>query len=364
MIDFALIVAVMVLAVGLTASLVMRRLHSLRLQLLGLALVSVVLPLGAVLLSGALMFNSGHDLTILAVAVAASTTAIVGALLIARPLIERINNLRATSVRIASGDLSARAPDDGPTELAELSASINEMANDIERLFDAKRQLVAWASHDLRTPLASLLAMLEAVEDGIVEPEEYIPSMQQQARVLSKLIDDLFELARIDAGVLTLEIMEIPISAVVDSAIKTVKAEADTRKVRLKSVLDGSHLAAHCAPDKVERVLLNLLTNAMRHTPADGSVAVSVKQQADEICVSVEDTGEGITGGQPQQVFDRFWRSDQSRAKKSGGSGLGLAIAHGLIEAQGGRIWAENCPSGGARFSFTLPAAKEILESM
>lgn len=357
MIGFAATVAFVVLVMGIGMALIAIKLPTLRRQLLLLAMVGVVLPLGAVMLSGAVMFDSEHDLTVLAVAVASSTTAVIAALLVARSIAGQIGDLRSTSARIASGDLAARAPQDGPAELAELAASINEMAADIERLFDARRQLIAWASHDLRTPLASLMAMLEAIEDGLVEPETYFPAMRQQARVLSSLIDDLFELARIDAGLLTLEVREAPISQVVESALKTVEAEADAKQIRLETHIDGRVPAARCAPDKVERVLLNLLTNALRHTPADGSVAVSVKQQAEEVCVSVEDTGEGIRGGEPELAFDRFWRADESRSKGSGGAGLGLAIAHGLIQAQGGRIWAENTPSGGARFSFTLPAA-------
>lgn len=357
MIGFAATVALVVLVMGIGMALIATKLATLRRQLLLLALVGVFLPLGTVMLAGAVMFDSGHDLTVLAVAVASSMTAAIAALLVARSIEGRIRELQSTSAKIASGDLSARAPQDGPAELAELAASINEMAADIERLFDARRQLVAWASHDLRTPLASLMAMLEAIEDGIVEADTYIPAMRQQARALSSLIDDLFELARIDAGILTLEIRETPVSQVVESALKTLEAEAGAKQIRLETRFDGAAPVARCAPDKVERVLLNLLTNALRHTPADGSVAVSVRRQAEEVCVSVEDTGEGIRGDAAELAFDRFWRADESRSRKSGGAGLGLAIAHGLVEAQGGRIWAENRATGGARFSFTLPAA-------
>ena len=355
MIGFALIVAVLVLAVGLLAGLAIRRLRSMRLQLALLALVAVALPLASVLLSGAVMFGSGHDLTVLAVAVAASATAIVTAVAIGRSIMRPVQSLRTTAQAIAGGDLAARAVQTGPDEIAELAASMNAMAADIERLFDARRQLVAWASHDLRTPLASLMAMLEAVEDGVVEPSVYLPTMREQATALSKLIDDLFELARIDAGVLTLEIGEASLGPVVKSALRTVGPQAAAKQIELKSAV-AAPASARCAPDKVERVLLNLLTNALRHTPNDGSVAVSVSQQAAEICVSVEDTGEGIAGAAPELAFDRFWQADGARAG-SGGAGLGLAIAHGLVEAQGGRIWAENGSRGGAKFSFTLPAA-------
>jgi signal transduction histidine kinase len=228
------------------------------------------------------------------------------------------------------------------------------MAASVEELFDARRQLVAWASHDLRTPLASMQAMLEAVEDGLVEPERYVPALKQQVDALRGLVDDLFELARLDAGVLSLELREAPLAGVVRSALGGLEAEAEARHVALAARIDGDPTAV-CAPDKVERVLLNLLTNAIRHTPSDGSVAVIVEPLDGEVRVSVEDTGEGIPADSTKRVFDHFWRGDRSRTSETGGAGLGLAIAHGLVEAQGGRIWAENVAGGGARVSFTLP---------
>ncbi|HSC90543.1 MAG TPA: ATP-binding protein, partial [Gaiellaceae bacterium] len=230
----------------------------------------------------------------------------------------------------------------------------NEMAASVEELFDARRQLVAWASHDLRTPLASMQAMLEAVEDGLVEPERYVPALKQQVDALRVLVDDLFELARLDAGVLSLELREAPLADVVRAALGGLEAEAESRHVELAARIDGDPTAV-CAPDKVERVLLNLLTNAIRHTPSDGSVAVIVEPLDGEVRVSVEDTGEGIPADSTRRVFDHFWRGDRSRTSETGGAGLGLAIAHGLVEAQGGRIWAENVAGGGARVSFTLP---------
>jgi signal transduction histidine kinase len=356
MIGFALVVALATLAAGLVAALLLRRLPSLGLQLAGLGLLSVLLPLTAVALSGVVMFSSGHDMTILFVAVASSTAALGAALLLGRAILRSIERLRGASSALARGDLTARAPESGPAELAELAASFNEMAARIEQLFDARRQLVAWASHDLRTPLASMQAMLEALEDGLAEPERYLPAMREQVRTLGLLVDDLFELARIDAGVLTLELHEAPLSALIQSCLRGLEAEAQARRVALSAQIDGDPPVV-CAPDKVERVLFNLLTNALRHTPSDGSVAVVVEPLGEEICVTVEDTGGGIPSESRDRIFDRFWRSDPARSRETGGAGLGLAIARGLVEAQGGRIWAENRPGGGARISFTLPRA-------
>ncbi len=354
MIFFALVVALGTLTVGVLVALALRLLPSIRLQLAGLGLLAVALPLAAVSVSGLVMFDSGHDLTILFVAAACSTAALAAAGLLGGSILRALERVRTASAVIAGGDLTARAPEDGPSELAELGASFNEMAASVEELFDARRQLVAWASHDLRTPLASMQAMLEAVEDGLVEPERYVPALKQQVDALRVLVDDLFELARLDAGVLSLELREAPLAGVVRSALVGLEAEAQTRRVALAARIDGDPTAV-CAPDKVERVLLNLLTNAIRHTPSDGAVAVIVEPLESEVRVSVEDTGEGIPADSTKRVFDHFWRGDRSRTSETGGAGLGLAIAHGLVEAQGGRIWAENVAGGGARVSFTLP---------
>jgi signal transduction histidine kinase len=292
-------------------------------------------------------------LTILAVAAASSTAALAAAGLLARGIDRPIEELRRTSAALAGGDLSARAEPSGVRELSELAQSLNETAEKLERLFDARRQLVAWASHDLRTPIASLQAMLEALEDGLAEPDRYLPAMREQVRTLGLLIDDLFELARLDAGVLTLELKDAPLTPVVEACLRGLEAEAEARQIRLEARIDNG-AAARCAPEQVERVLFNLLTNALRHTPSDGSVAVVIEPDHPEVRVSVEDTGEGIARDALQPMFDRFWRGD--RARSGAGAGLGLAIARGLVEAQGGRIWAENRPGGGARISFTLPA--------
>jgi signal transduction histidine kinase len=197
-------------------------------------------------------------------------------------------------------------------------------------------------------------AMLEAIEDGLVEPEHYLATLREQVRTLSLLVDDLFELARIDAGVLSLELQQTRVSELVESAVRLLEPEAAARRVGLETHVDGE-AAAPIAPDKIERVLYNLLTNAVRHTPSDGSVAVHVERRDSEVLVRVEDTGEGLPPEAPARMFERFWRADPART--GDGTGLGLAIAQGLVEAHGGRIWAENRPEGGASVSFTIPAA-------
>ena len=276
MIELGLLVALGTLAVGFGAAFALRLLPTVRLQLIGLALVAVLVPLAAVFVSGLVMFHMGDDVQILAVAAAAASAAVGAALFLASSISSRVERLRRASVDLARGELGSRAPEQGPRELAELGASFNEMASNIERLFDARRQLVAWASHDLRTPIASMQAMIEALEDGLAEPEQYLPALRDQARRLAALVDDLFELARIDAGLLELELREAPLSDVVASCLRGLEAEARAKHVRLEASVAESATAI-CAPETVERVLFNLLTNALRHTPSDGSVAVLVE---------------------------------------------------------------------------------------
>jgi signal transduction histidine kinase len=352
-IQFAVIVAAATLAGGLAAALAVRALPTVRLQLVAFGLAVVALPLAAVLLSGLVMFESGHDLTVLAIAVGASTAALVGAAALARAVAGGLDGLRRAAARIAHGELRARADVPPQRELREVALAFNEMAARLEHLFDARTQLVTWASHDLRTPLASMQAMLEALEDGLAEPERYLPALREQVRALGILVDDLFELARIDAGALTLELREARLRGLVETCLRGLEAEAAQKRVVLEADVAGE-LTVLCAPEKIERVLFNLLANALRHTPSDGSVAVRAGGADGAVRVSVEDTGEGIDPGAADRMFERFWRGD--RARSGGGAGLGLAIARALVEAHGGTIWAESRPGGGARISFTLPA--------
>jgi len=353
-IELALLVGTGTLVAGIAAGYGLRALPTVRLQIAALAGLSVALPLAAVLLSGWVMFHMGADVKILAVASASATAATAAGLLIARSIADRLDRVREAAGALAGGDLASRVPEAGPAELVELAASFNAMAASLEQLFDARSELVAWASHDLRTPLASMQAMVEALEDGLGEPDRYLPALREQVRTLSALVDDLFELSRIESGMLVLELRETAVDELVRSCMRAFQPAADARRVRL-SARAATPATARCAPEKVERVLFNLVTNALRHTPSDGAVAVSVDAANGSVRIDVEDSGDGLSPEAARRMFERFWRGD--RARSSGGAGLDLAIARGLVEAHGGRIWAENREGGGARVSFTLPAA-------
>jgi signal transduction histidine kinase len=329
-----------------------KRLPTLRVQLAALVLAAVCLPLAVVLSTGWVMLGMHDEAKIAFVAAASALAGLACALLLASRILRPLERLRTASSQLAAGDLSARASESGPRELLELSHSFNEMAANIEQLFDARRELVAWASHDLRTPLSSLGAMVEAIEDGLAAPDEYLPAIREQLRILTSLVDDLFEVALLDAGAITLELREGSLDELIASSVRALRAEAETRNIRLEA--KTADVPVRMAPEKVERVLLNLLANAVRHTPDGGTVSVVAKPDTDRMLVAVEDSGDGITRLAGRRMFDLFWRDDASRTRSTGGAGVGLAVAQGLVRAHGGTIWAENRSTGGARVAFTL----------
>jgi hypothetical protein len=234
-----------------------------------------------------------------------------------------------------------------------VGCSFDEMATSIEQLFDARRQLVAWASHDLRTPPASLRAMVEALEDGMASPREYLPAIREQLDTLTLLVEDLFELARIDAGVVTLELQDTSLGELISSCLRALDAEARTRKIHLVARLTEADAAVRVAPDKVERVLLNLLTNAVRHTPSDGAVSVVVEPDSEHVVVAVEDTGPGLTPG-----ARRSGCSSASGARTNRGRARPAARASGSRSRTGScwRTAARSGPRTAARAGHGLPS--------
>jgi signal transduction histidine kinase len=347
------------LLIGTVAAFALRSLRSVRQQLAGLALIAVILPLGAVLISGLVMFHMGNEADFVFITCVVTTSGLIGAFVLARNIVRPLDTIRKASQQLASGDLGARAPQQGPAELAELGSSFNGMAAHLEEVFDARRELVAWASHDLRAPITSLQAMLEAIEDRIVEPRHYLNALQSQVRLLGALVDDLFELACIDSGAVSLDFDTVDLELLVAGCVHRFDAEARARGITVSLTQRGGTTQSRCAPDKIERVLTNLITNSVRYTPGGGRIAVSIAGGAGAVFVSVEDTGIGIAPNVAERVFEPFWRADEARSSAGGGAGLGLAIARGLIEAQGGRIWAEPPPAGGTRITFALPALSD-----
>jgi signal transduction histidine kinase len=222
---------------------------------------------------------------------------------------------------------------------------------------EARRQLVAAASHDLRTPLASLRLLVESIDDGVATGEtrdRYLGEIRTHVAVLSDLIDDLFELSRIEAGEISWTMRQVELHDLIGDTVAAMRAPADERGVTVAAELPAGELVARANAEKLQRVLFNLIQNAIRHTPADGSVTVRARAVGSGVEVEVADDGEGVPAGDDERVFEAFYRGDAARGED--GAGLGLAISRAIVEAHGGRIWLED-GSPGTRVHFTLKSA-------
>ncbi len=330
----------------------------------GLATVLTFLNVGY---SARRMFASQHDLLLAGVLlVFAGGIAMSLGYFVAAALTDRISAVCRGAEAVAEGDLAARVAVEGKDEVSHLAATFNQMA---ERLHEADRQqreldtlrrdLIAWVGHDLRTPLASTRVIVEALADGVVDDPEmaqrYLRTAQRDIQSLTLLIDDLFDLAQMDAGGLKLERQPASISDLVADTVESFTALARQRDVALSGSAEPGVDPALLDARQIGRVLANLVGNALRHTPAGGAVTVLAKPAAGRVQIEVSDTGQGVSPQDLPHVFERFYRGEKSRSRATGGSGLGLAIAKAIVDAHGGQIWVESQPGQGARFVFTLP---------
>jgi signal transduction histidine kinase len=255
----------------------------------------------------------------------------------------------------------------GNDELAELATAFNRMATQLQEadlhqkeLETLRRDLIGWVSHDLRTPLTSMRVMIEALADGVVnEPEivqRYLRTIKGEIRSLSVLIDDLFELAQLDAGGLRFNVAPHSLRDLVSDTLESLHALSQQKGVELQGHVAADVDPVVMAPEKISRVLTNLIGNAVRHTPAGGTVTVKAWREpgSQQVRVDVSDTGEGILPDDLPHIFERFYRGEKSRSRSSGGAGLGLAIAKGIIEGHGGKLWVESQVGQGSTFSFIL----------
>jgi signal transduction histidine kinase len=355
-------VALTSVAAALVAPLLAR--SSLRGRLLAVALVATLVGLANLVVLAELMFVSEHDAAQVALLLVYATAAGAGAALAtAKASTAAVERLADTARRIGQGDLGARTGrlDAGP-ELDSLAATLDETADRLgaslerERAAEVQRRdLVTAVSHDLRTPLAGLRAMVEAIDDGVVDDpatvDRYVSEMRGAVDSLVLLVDDLFELVQLDAGAIEAESERARVEDVVRSAVAACDAQASQKGLELETSLADAG-GASCSP-RLSRVVQNLLQNAIRHTPADGTVRVQARHGRDGLELVVEDSGEGIPPAALERVFEPFWRADPARS--GNGSGLGLALAKRIVEALGGRIDAESRPAQGSRFAVILP---------
>jgi signal transduction histidine kinase len=327
-----------------------------------------------------LMFINRHDLTLLLLLLGFGTAiSFVFGYSVTGALVADLADLGRAARRLAGGDLTARVGAQGSDEIARLAATFDRMAGQLEASFEreraldaGRREMVAAISHDLRTPLTTIRAMVEAITDGVVsEPDEvrrYLDLVRGEVRHLSHLIDDLFELSQIESGSLTLDLAPTPLPELLTQTLEVYQAPARDGGVALEHATEADVPPVAADAARLGRVIRNLVDNAIRHTPAGGRVRVEARAQGETVQVSVSDTGPGLAPGEAERIFERFYRGERARSRDGGsarstGAGLGLTIARGLVQAHGGRIWAERAGSGsgtggsGAVFRFTIPVA-------
>jgi signal transduction histidine kinase len=318
----------------------------------------------AVLAAAELMFVSNHDaLLISAIVVAAALVALRASQVASASVVAEVQSVRDALRAVGTGEREQRVQAGAAAELAELADAANAMIARLaeeERRRDAadtaRRNLVAAISHDLRTPMAALTVMVDAIEDGLVDEEtrvRYLATMRTHVAALGSMIDDLFELSRLQAGDLQWSIGQVELAELVNEAVAAMQVEAEAKGVEVAAELGAQPCPARADPEKLQRVLFNLIQNAIRHTPADGSVTVRAESAGEWAQIEVADTGDGIPAAERERVFDPFVRGEEARSP--GGAGLGLAISRAIVEAHNGRIWLADSEVG-TRVRFVIPA--------
>ena len=317
------------------------------------------------------MFISEHDSTFLLVLIVFATLVALGfGYLMARSITGNLEHLARTAEKIADGDLTRRAQVRSGDEVEMVAAAFNRMVQQLDQmqtrekeLEHARRSLVAAVSHDLRTPLTSLRAMIETINDGVVTDEasvrRYLLQAQSELENLSRLVDDLFELSQLDAAAPNWSIEPGSLRDLVSDTLESMRALAIEKDIALSGCVDPAVDPVPMNSFKVQRVLNNLVENAIRYTPRGGSVSVDAHVvDGAQVQVQVADTGEGIAESDLAHIFEPFYRGGDAASRRRdefGGAGLGLAIAKGIVEAHNGQLTVETRRGEGSRFCFTLP---------
>ncbi|MFZ2502724.1 MAG: HAMP domain-containing sensor histidine kinase [Nocardioides sp.] len=274
---------------------------------------------------------------------------------LSRVLTNPLTQLAAAAGRLEAGDLTQRVGDRGQDEVARTGRAFNSLAASLQRNEAARQRLISDIAHELGNPLVTIGGTLEAIQDGLYAASpEVVASLSEETDHVSRLVKDLQELARADAGRLSLTTREVDLAEVVLSVVEGNRGVAGALGVELAADVPAT-LSAQVDPDRIRQIMGNLISNALRHTGRGGSVTVTVSGTAEEARITVADTGEGIAGDDLPHVFDRFWRADTSRSRATGGSGLGLAIVAELVEAHGGTITVDSVLGQGTRFEVVLP---------
>jgi signal transduction histidine kinase len=291
-------------------------------------------------------------------AAASGVGALALALLLSRRIVSPVEALTVAAHNMEKGDLSQRVDVHSSDEIGELGRAFNAMADSLNRQENLRRTMVADVAHELRTPLSNIRGYLEAVRDRVVQPDEkVVDSLYEEAMLLTRLVNDLQELALAEAGQLKLARRPADIRALIEKTLTALRPQLAAKGIEAKVSLPEQLPEVEVDPERIGQVLHNLLDNAVHYTPQGGEIAVEAAQGENEIEVRVSDDGPGIPPEHLPYVFERFYRADRARARATGGAGLGLAIVKQLVQAHGGQVRAESETGKGATFTFTLPLA-------
>jgi signal transduction histidine kinase len=316
-----------------------------------------------------IMFVDTHDLTLAGVLLLfAAIIATTFGIFVAASVTDGLRQLAEAADRLAKGNLEARAEVLGRDEVSRVAQSFNAMAERLQRaagereeLEVLRRDLIAWTSHDLRTPLTGIRVMVEALNDDVVKDDKtrrrYYRTMLAEVVALNELIDDLFELAQLDTGGLEIQMEAHSLADLISDTLESLQPVAARSDVALEGRVEPGLDPVVMNASKIGRVLTNLLGNAIQYSPAGSSVLLSAARTAEGVQVTVRDWGPGFAADDLPRVFEKFYRGEQARSRATGGSGLGLAIAAAIVEAHDGRIWAENAAGRGAIVGFLIPGA-------
>jgi signal transduction histidine kinase len=306
-------------------------------------------------------FRSGVNEALGVAALAAAIVAVGVSLALSRRIVAPLQEMTVASRRIAEGKYDERVAVKSADELGQLGESFNQMAEQLEQVEAMRRQLIGDVSHELRTPLTAIKGSMEGLMDGVLPADaETYQQIHAEADRLSRLVDDLQELSRVEAHAYPLDIREVDLSALVATTIKRLTPNARAKRISLTSSLPRDLPRLLADEDRLGQVLTNLAANGIQYTPEGGAITISAVRKNGDVQITVTDTGVGIPPEHLAHIFTRFYRVDKSRSRASGGgSGIGLTIARLLVEAHGGKIWAESEGDGkGSRFVFTLPIRK------
>lgn len=306
-------------------------------------------------------FQAAVNEVLLVAAGTALVAAVLVSLFITRRIVTPIQAMQQASQRIAAGDYEERTTVVGQDELGALANSFNQMAQTLAETEKRRRQLIGDVAHELRTPLSSIKSVMEGLIDGVLpaEPATYL-NVQHEVSRLQRLVHDLEELSRAEAGQILLELHPTPPALLIQTAVNRLQPQFEDKGIRLRLDIQPDLPQVVVDSGRIIQVLLNLLGNALQYTPEGGQVTVRAWANSTEVAIAVQDTGLGIAPEHLRHVFERFYRVDKSRSRVGGGSGIGLTISKYLVEAHHGRFTATSLGSGqGSTFTFILPVRRE-----